>query len=130
MELGSDFAFLARQKRITVDNVDYYIDLLFFHRRLKRLIVVEIKLGPLKAEHKGQIELYLRWLDKHEKGEGENPPMGILLCAEKSDSLVELLELGQSGIHVARYLTELPEKKVLEAQLQKSILMAKEKFRD
>lgn len=129
MELGSDFAFLARQKRITIDNVDYYMDLLFFHRKLKRLIVIELKLGKLKVEHKSQIELYLRWLDKYERGEGENPPMGILLCAEKSDSLIELLELGKSGIHVARYLTELPEKKVLEAQLMKSIQLAKEKFR-
>ena len=129
MELGSDFAFLARQKRITIDNVDYYMDLLFFHRKLKRLIVIELKLGRLKVEHKSQIELYLRWLDKYEKGEGENPPIGILLCAEKSDSLVELLELGKSGIHVAQYLTELPEKKVLEAQLVKSIQRAKEQFR-
>lgn len=129
MELGSDFAFLARQKRITIDNVDYYMDLLFFHRKLKRLIVIELKLGKLKVEHKSQIELYLRWLDKYERGEGENPPMGILLCAEKSDSLIELLELGKSGIHVAQYLTELPDKKVLEAKLLKSIQLAKEKFR-
>ena len=129
MELGSDFAFLARQKRITIDNVDYYMDLLFFHRKLKRLIVIELKLGKLKVEHKSQIELYLRWLDKYERGEGENPPMGILLCAERSDSLIELLELGKSGIHVAQYMTELPEKKVLEAQLAKSIQMAKEKFK-
>ncbi len=129
MELGSDFAFLARQKRITIDNVDYYLDLLFFHRKLRRLIVIELKLGRLKVEHKSQIELYLRWLDKHERGADENPPIGILLCAEKSDSLIELLELGKSGIHVAQYLTELPEKKVLEAQLAKSIQKAKEQFR-
>lgn len=128
MELGSDFAFLARQKRITIDNVDYYIDLLFYHRKLKRLIVIELKLGKFKVEHKSQIELYLRWLDKYERAEGENSPMGILLCAEKSDNLVELLELNSSGIHVAQYLTELPEKKVLEEQLKKSIQMAKEKF--
>jgi len=128
MEMGSDFAFLARQKRITIDNVDYYMDLLFYHRKLRRLIVVELKLGKFKVEHKSQIELYLRWLDKYERAEGENSPMGILLCAEKSDSLVELLELSGSGIHVAQYLTELPDKKVLEAQLKKSIKLAKEKF--
>lgn len=128
MELGSDFAFLARQKRITIDNVDYYIDLLFYHRKLKRLIVVELKLGKLKVEHKSQVELYLRWLDKYEKAEGEGSPMGILLCAEKSDSLVELLELGNAGIHVAQYLTELPDKKILEEQLNKSIELAREKF--
>lgn len=114
---------------VNIDNVDYYIDLLFFHRKLRRLIVIELKLGRLKVEHKSQIELYLRWLDKHERGENENPPIGILLCAEKSDSLIELLELGKSGIHVAQYLTELPEKKVLEAQLIKSIQMAKERFK-
>lgn len=128
MELGSDFAFLARQKRITIDNVDYYIDLLFYHRRLRRMIVVELKLGKLKVEHKSQVELYLRWLDKYEKAEGEHSPMGILLCAEKSDNLVELLELGSAGIHVAQYLTELPDKKILEAQLKKSIELAREKF--
>ena len=128
MELGSDFAFLARQKRITIDNVDYYIDLLFYHRKLKRLIAIELKLGKFKVEHKSQIELYLRWLDKHERAEGENSPMGILLCAEKSDSLVELLELGNSGIHIAQYLTELPDKKVLEVQLKKSIKLAKERL--
>lgn len=128
MELGSDFAFLARQKRITIDNVDYYIDLLFYHRKLKRLIAIELKLGKFKVEHKSQIELYLRWLDKHERAEGENSPMGILLCAEKSDSLVELLELGNSGIHIAQYLTELPDKKVLEIQLKKSIKLAKERL--
>jgi Uncharacterized conserved protein len=127
MELGSDFAFLARQKRIIIDNVDYYMDLLFFHRKLKRLIVIELKLGRLKVEHKSQIELYLRWLDKYERTQGENSPMGILLCAEKSNSLVELLELGKSGIHAAQYLTELPDKKILEAQLRKSIQMAREK---
>ena len=104
------------------------MDLLFFHRKLKRLIVIELKLGKLKVEHKSQIELYLRWLDKYERGVDENPPIGILLCAEKSDSLIELLELGKSGIHVAQYLTELPDKKVLEAQLIKSIRMAKEQF--
>ena len=90
--------------------------------------MVELKLGKFKVEHKSQIELYLRWLDKYERAEGENSPMGILLCAEKSDSLIELLELRSSGIHVAQYLTELPEKKVLEEQLKKSIQMAKEKF--
>ena len=99
-----------------------------YHRKLKRLIAIELKLGKFKVEHKSQIELYLRWLDKHERAEGENSPMGILLCAEKSDSLVELLELSNSGIHIAQYLTELPDKKVLEVQLKKSIKLAKEKL--
>lgn len=128
LELGSDFAFLARQKRITIDNVDYFIDLLFYHRKLKRLVAIELKLGKFKVEHKSQLEFYLRWLDKNEKAEGENTPLGILLCAEKSDALIELLELDKSGIHVAQYLTELPSKEVLQLQLQKSIAAAKAKY--
>ena len=125
MEFGSDFAFLDRQKRITIDNEDYYIDLLFYHRKLKRLIVIELKLGKFKPEYKSQLELYLRWLDKHEKNEGENTPLGILLCAEKTEEIVELLELDKSGIHVATYLTELPPIEWLKAKLQKSIEASK-----
>ncbi len=121
LEFGNDFAFLARQKRITIDNDDFYIDLLFYHRKLKRLIAIELKLGKFKHEYKSQLELYLRWLDKHEKQSGENTPLGILLCAEKSDEMVELLELDKSGIHVATYLTELPPVEWLKAKLQKSI---------
>jgi predicted nuclease of restriction endonuclease-like (RecB) superfamily len=121
LEFGSDFAFLARQKRIVIDNEDYYIDLLFYHRKLKRLIAIELKLGKFKHEYKSQLELYLRWLDKHERQEGENTPLGILLCAEKSDELIELLELDKSGIHVATYLTELPPIDWLRAKLHKSI---------
>ena len=128
MELGNDFAFLARQKRITIDHEDYYIDLLFYHRKLRRLIAVELKLGKFRVEHKSQLELYLRWLDKYERQKGEGRPLGILLCAEKSENLIELLEVGKSGIHVAQYLTELPEKKLLEARLRESIVLAKERF--
>jgi len=76
VEMGGDFAFLARQKRITVDNEDYYIDLLFFHRRLRCLVAVELKLGQFKASYKGQMELYLRWLERYEMMEGENQPIG------------------------------------------------------
>lgn len=121
LEFGNDFAFLARQKRITIDNDDYYIDLLFYHRKLKRLIAIELKLGKFKHEYKSQLELYLRWLNKHEQQEGENPPLGLLLCAEKSDEIIELLELDKSGIHVATYLTELPPMEWLRAKLHKSI---------
>ena len=105
LELGSGFAFLARQKRIQLDSDDYYIDLLFFHRDLNRLIAIDLKLGDFKAEYKGQMELYLRWLSNHERRDGEREPLGIILCAGKKQELVELLELGQSGIHVAEYLT-------------------------
>ncbi|MBC7475999.1 MAG: DUF1016 domain-containing protein [Candidatus Sericytochromatia bacterium] len=128
LEFGSDFAFLARQKRITIGDDDFYIDLLFYHRKLKRLIVIELKLGKFKHEHKSQLELYLRWLDKYEKQEGKNTPLGILLCTEKNDQIVELLELDKSGIHVATYLTELPPVEWLKAKLNKSIEESKNRL--
>lgn len=127
-ELGSDFAFLARQKRITIDSTDYYIDLLFYHRNLRRLIVIELKLGKFKPEHKGQIELYLRWLDKYERREGEESPIGLILCSEGNSEHVELLMLEGSNIKVAQYLTELPEKEVIEKRLQRAIALAKNKI--
>jgi predicted nuclease of restriction endonuclease-like (RecB) superfamily len=125
LELGEGFAFLARQKRIQIDNDDYYIDLLFYHRGLNRLIAIDLKLGDFKAEYKGQMELYLRWLSKHERHEGEKEPLGIILCAGKNDELVELLELDASGIHVAEYLTELPPRKLLEQKLHGAIATAR-----
>ena len=128
LEFGRDFAFVGRQVRITVGNRDYYIDLLFYHRKLRRLVLIELKLGEFKPEHKGQVELYLRWLDKNERNEGEESPIGIILCAEKSNETVELLELGQSGIHVAQYLTQIPPKEVFEEKLYKAIERAKSKL--
>lgn len=129
-ELGGDFSFIARQKRITIDNEDFYIDLLMFHRSLRRLIVIELNLGKFKASYKGQVELYLRWLDKHERKPGEEHPLGLILCAEKRQEHVELLELDKSGIHVAQYLTELPPREVLEEKLKNAIKTAREKYDD
>lgn len=120
-ELGADFAFLARQKRITIDNEDYYIDLLFFHRRLKCLIAVDLKLGAFKAAYKGQMELYLNWLRKYEMVEGENQPIGLILCADKNSEHIELMHLEESNIRVAEYLTKLPSRNVLEGKLQQAI---------
>ena len=128
LELGNGFAFLARQKRIQLDNDDYYIDLLFYHRGLNRLIALDLKLGDFKAEYKGQMELYLRWLSKHERREQEKEPLGIILCAGKKQELIELLELNQSGIHVADYLTELPPRKLLEEKLHSAVRSAKERM--
>lgn len=125
LELGSGFAFMARQKRIQLDNDDFYIDLLFFHRGLNRLIAIDLKLGNFKAEYKGQMELYLRWLNKYERQDGENEPLGIILCAGKKQEQIELLALDKSGIHVAEYLTELPPKDLLQAKLHKALLQAK-----
>ena len=82
--MGSDFAFLARQKHFVLDGKDYYMDLLFYHRGLKRLVLVELKLGEFEPQDKGQVELYLRWLEKNERVEGEESPVALILCAEKS----------------------------------------------
>ena len=128
VELGSDFAFMARQKRITIDNDDYYIDLLFYHRRLRCLVVIELKIGKFTAADKGQVELYLRWLEKNEMQQGENPPIGLILCTHKNEEHVELLQLDKSNIRVADYLTELPAKKILEDKLHQSIERAKVKL--
>ncbi len=128
LEFGNDFAFMARQKSIVIDEEEYYIDLLFYHRKLKRLIVIELKLGKFKPEHKSQLELYLRYLDKYEKQEGENAPIGLLLCSEKSDKMIELLELDKSGIHVATYFTELPPIELLKKKLEASVAEAQRRL--
>lgn len=125
LEMGNDFAFLSRQKRIIIDGRDFYIDLLFYHRKLKRLVVIELKLEEFKPEHKGQVELYLKWLNKYEKAEGEETPIAIILCATKSDAIAELLELEKSEIHVAQYLTNYLPKKLFEEKLLSSIKNAK-----
>ena len=126
LELGAGFSFVARQKRITVDSEDYYLDLLFYHRKLKRLVAVDLKLGAFKAGDKGQMELYLRWLEKHEQQGGEDSPIGLILCAGKSTEQVELLQLEKSGIRVAEYMTELPPRKLLEKKLHQAIIAARE----
>ena len=128
IELGNDFAFLARQKRITIDQRDYYIDLLFYHRRLKSLVVIELKIGEFEAAHKGQMELYLRYLEKYEQVEGENPPVGLILCTGKNEEHVELLQLNQSNIRVAEYLTLLPSQEVLKQKLHQAITLAKSRL--
>lgn len=128
LELGVGFTFVARQKRIQVDNDDYYLDLLFFHRRLKRLVAIELKLGQFKPADKGQMELYLRWLDKYERQTGEEPPLGLILCAGKKRETVELLELEKSGIRVAEYLTDLPSREILEQELHKAMVQARQRF--
>jgi len=125
LEMGNDFAFMARQKRITIDGRDYKIDLLFFHRRLKRLVVIELKIGEFKPEYKAQVELYLRWLNKYEKAAGEETPIALILCAEKSQETIELLELNQGDIHVGQYLTQMPSKELLEEKLHLAIKNAK-----
>ena len=128
IELGSGFTFVARQKRMIIDGEDFYLDLLFYHRRLHRLIAIDLKLGRFKAQYKGQMELYLRWLEQNEMEPGEESPLGLLLCTEGSEEQIELLQLDKAGIKVAQYMTELPPRDVLLHQIQKSLEAAKARF--
>ena len=128
LELGVGFAFLDRQKRITIDGTDYYVDLLFYHRHLQRLVVVELKLGEFKPAHKGQMELYLRYLDKYERRTNEEPPIGLILCAGKKHETIELLDLEKSGIKVSSYWTEALPKEQLEKKLHEAVRLARLRF--
>jgi predicted nuclease of restriction endonuclease-like (RecB) superfamily len=125
LELGVGFAFLERQKRITVDGIDHYLDLLFYHRNLHRLVAIELKLGEFKAAHKGQMELYLGWLNRYERKQGEESPVGLILCAGKRNETVELLDLDKSGIHIASYWTEALPKAELERKLHEVVRLAR-----
>ncbi|RKG75748.1 DUF1016 domain-containing protein [Corallococcus exercitus] len=125
LELGVGFAFVERQKRVTLDGDDYYLDLLFFHRRMRRLVAIELKIGDFKPADSGQMELYLRWLDRHERQPAEQAPLGIILCAGKKRETVEYLDLDARGIHVAEYLTELPPREVLQERLHRAIESAR-----
>jgi predicted nuclease of restriction endonuclease-like (RecB) superfamily len=126
LEVGRGFAFVERQKRMIIDGEDHHLDLLFFHRKLKRLVAIDLKIGKFHAKDKGQMELYLKWLDKYEKQEGEEKPIGLILCAETSREQVELLEMHKDGIVVAEYWTELPPKKELEKRLHIALREARE----
>lgn len=128
LELGKGFSFVERQKRMIIDGEDHRLDLLFYHRKLKRLVAVELKLGKFHAKYKGQMELYLKWLDKYEKQEGEEQPVGLILCAESSREQVELLEMHKDGIMVAEYWTELPSRKQLEQKIHLLLAEAKERI--
>ena len=128
-ELGSDFSFVARQKRITVDSTDYYIDLLFFHRELRRLVAIDLKLGKFKPEHEGQMLLYLRYLNQNERKSWEESPIGLILCSEGNTEHIEYLMLDEnSPIKVAQYYTQLPDRKLLAEKLKKAIAIAKEHY--
>jgi predicted nuclease of restriction endonuclease-like (RecB) superfamily len=128
LKLGKGFTFVERQKRMIIDGDDYYLDLLFYHRKLKRLVAIELKLGKFQAKHKGQMELYLKWLDKYEKQEGEHSPIGLILCAESSREQIELLEMHKDGIMVAEYWTDLPPKKQFEEKIHLLLIEAKERM--
>lgn len=120
LELGAGFTFVTRQKRIQIDEDDFHLDLLFYNRKLRRLVAVELKVGEFQAAYKGQMQLYLRWLDRHEREAGEDSPLGIILCAGKKSEQIELLELNKSAIHVAEHLTALPPCRVLIDRLRQA----------
>lgn len=128
LELGAGFSFVARQKRIQLDGDDFYLDLLFYNRKLRRLVAIELKVGEFKPAYKGQMELYLRWLDRHEREADEAPPLGIILCTGKKSEQIELLELDKSGIHVAEYLTALPPRELLAERLHIATARARERI--
>jgi predicted nuclease of restriction endonuclease-like (RecB) superfamily len=125
LEIGQGFSFIGRQKNMIIDGEDFKLDLLFFHRRLKRLVAVDLKLGKFKASYKGQMELYLRWLEKHEMQKGEKTPIGLILCAEGNNEQVELLQLDKAGIKMAEYLTELPSKRMLKQKLHQAVELSR-----
>jgi predicted nuclease of restriction endonuclease-like (RecB) superfamily len=125
LELGAGFAFLERQKRMQIGSKDYYLDLLFYHRRLRRLVAIELKIGDFEAADKGQMELYLNWLKKHAAEPGEEEPLGLILCAGKDDEHVELLEPAKKGIHIAAFWTKLLPKKQLERKLHQAVKRAR-----
>ena len=126
LELGQGFAFLERQKRFTIDGTDYYLDLLFYHRKLKCLVAIDLKLGKFKPQYKGQMELYLKYIKKYDMQPGENPPIGLLLCSEGNTEHIELLMLDVDNIKVGQYTTYLPDKQWFIDKLNRSILIAKE----
>jgi predicted nuclease of restriction endonuclease-like (RecB) superfamily len=128
LELGAGFAFVARQKRIIIDGEDFYLDLLFYHRKLRRLIAIDLKLDRFQAADKGQMELYLRWLARYEVEPGEETPLGLILCGRAGAEQVELLQLDKSGIRVAEYLTELPPRPLLEQKLHAAIHQARSRW--
>jgi predicted nuclease of restriction endonuclease-like (RecB) superfamily len=128
LELGQGFSFVERQKRMIIDGEDFKLDLLFYHRKLKRLVAIDLKLGKFKAKYKAQMELYLRWLEKNEMQSGEEVPIGLILCAEGNKEQIELLQLDKAGIKVAEYLTELPDKKLLQQKLHQAIEISKKQI--
>jgi len=128
IELGVGFSFVARQKRMTIDDEDFYLDLLFFHRKLRRLVAIELRLDKFRPEHKGQMELYLRWLDRYEREPGEEPPVGLILCSKKSPQQIELMQLDKGDIRVAEYFTQQLTQHTLEVEISRAVRRAREQL--
>ena len=126
IELGNGFCFVDRQKRMVIDGDDFYLDLLFYHRKLHRLIAIDLKTTRFHHEYKSQMELYLSWLDKNEREEGELPPLGLILCTEGSEEQIKYLEMDKSGIRVAHYYTELPKPEELQLIIKRQMIIAQQ----
>jgi hypothetical protein len=130
LEVGTGFAFVARQKRMIIDGEDHHLDLLFYHRGLRRLVAIELKLGDFKAAYKGQMELYLAWLNRHERSKGEEKPIGLILCAGKKDETIELLDMEKDGIRVSSYWTDVLPKEQLRQKLHEAVVHARARLGD
>ena len=128
LEFGKGFAFVERQKRMIVDGHDRTLDLLFYNRYLKRLVAVEVKYGRFDARDSGQLKLYLKWLNRYERQEGENEPIGLILCSEAGREEVELLEMDKDGILVAEYWTTLPPKAEFEQRIHMILAETRERM--
>jgi len=127
IEFGKDFAFIGQEYRIQVGNNDYFIDLLFFHRGLKCLVMVELKIDDFKPEYLGKMNFYLEALDRDVRKEEENPSVGIILCKSKDDEVVEYaLSRHLSPTLVAEYKTKLIPKKILQRKLRELFLLEEE----
>jgi predicted nuclease of restriction endonuclease-like (RecB) superfamily len=128
LEFGHGFAFVESQKRMPIGEEVAILDLLFYNRILKRLVAVELKIGSFEASYKGQMELYLAWLDQYERQDGECPPVGIILCAAANREKVDMLKMDKAGIAVAEYWTELPPKEEFEKKIISIMEEAKERL--
>ena len=128
LEFGKGFAFIERQKRMIIDGTDFHLDLLFYNRYLKRLVAVELKQGHFKAEYNGQTKLYLKWLNRYERQEGENEPIGLILCTGGNREQIELLEMDRDGIFVAEYWTTLPPKAEFEQKIHAILAETRERL--
>lgn len=128
LEFGNGFSFLARQKKMIIDNQEFYLDLLFYQRKIRRLVAIELKVGKFHASFKGQMELYLKWLNRNERQVDEDYPIGIILCTETSPEQIELLEMHKDGIFVSEYWTDLPPREELKKRINESFQSALERF--
>jgi predicted nuclease of restriction endonuclease-like (RecB) superfamily len=128
LEFGDGFTFVKRQKHMDIDGDEIVLDLLFYNRILRRLVAVDLKIGRFKAAYKGQMELYLKWLDLYERKPNEEAPIGIILCATANRKTIEMLEMDKAGIAVAEYWTTMPPKALFEEKIRSILAEAQERL--